>query len=328
MLPALWPGDAAAHTCDDPFSTDLIAGRTIDAGDVKVCNDDTTLTVTYEATFPWCLLETHLHVATIPEPPADPDANIPQNRPGNPIPGHFAYGDEHDCVGTAAFEIPLDEIDGGVVPGDTVVIAAHAEVEDGKREESAWGKGTRFVKRGNWATYFSYAVQEATCDTPGGSCTVFVTSTTHTGNLGGLDGADAICQARAESLVSMAAPGTYKAWLSTSAASAASRLTHATVPYRLVNGTIVANGWDDLTDGSLDAPIDRHEDGILGTVVSVWTGTAADGSFASWDCAAWSSESTDVPGVTGSTGATNFQWTFEAILLQCNPRLPLYCLQQ
>ena len=66
---------AAAHTCDDPFSTDLIAGQTIDAGDVKVCNDDTTLTVTYEATFPWCLLE---------DRPARRDqqaADIPQNRP-------------------------------------------------------------------------------------------------------------------------------------------------------------------------------------------------------------------------------------------------------
>jgi hypothetical protein len=66
FAPALWPSDAAAHTCDDPFSTDLIAGRHIDAGDVKVCNDHTTLTVTYDPTFPWCLLETNLHVATIP----------------------------------------------------------------------------------------------------------------------------------------------------------------------------------------------------------------------------------------------------------------------
>jgi hypothetical protein len=66
-----------------------------------VCNDDATLTVTYEATF-----ETDLHVATIPEPPADPDANIPQNRSGNPPPDEFACGDEHDCVGKATFEIP------------------------------------------------------------------------------------------------------------------------------------------------------------------------------------------------------------------------------
>ena len=77
LASSLWPGEAAAHGCDDPFSTDLIAGRKADAGDVEVCNDDATLTITYEATYPWCLLETYLHVATIPDPPADPDANIP-----------------------------------------------------------------------------------------------------------------------------------------------------------------------------------------------------------------------------------------------------------
>ena len=46
VLPALWPGDAAAQTCDDPFSTDLIAAGRIEVGDVKVCNDDATLIVT------------------------------------------------------------------------------------------------------------------------------------------------------------------------------------------------------------------------------------------------------------------------------------------
>ena len=111
LLPALWPSDAAAHTCDAPFSTDLIAGQTIDAGDVKVCNDDTTLTVTYEATFPWCLLKTDLHVATS-------KSGIPQNKNGHPTPGKFAYGEEYGgCLdGTASFEIPLDDIGDGLSP--------------------------------------------------------------------------------------------------------------------------------------------------------------------------------------------------------------------
>ena len=132
----------------------MIAGRTINVGNVNVCNDDTTLTVTYEATGPWCLLKTDLHVATS-------ENGVPQTKKGNPIPGHFDYGDEHDCVGTVTFEIPLDEIgEDGVEPGDTVVIAAHAEVEDDTgRVEGAWGEGTRFVERGNWAMYFTYVVQ-------------------------------------------------------------------------------------------------------------------------------------------------------------------------
>ena len=40
-------------------------------------------------------------------------------------------------------------------------IAAHAEVRNTEtlEEEGAWGKGTRFVERGPWATYFTYTVQ-------------------------------------------------------------------------------------------------------------------------------------------------------------------------
>jgi hypothetical protein len=160
-LPALWPGDAAAHTCDAPFSTDLIAGQRIDAGDVEVCNDDATLTVIYEATFPWCLLETDLHVARS-------ESDIPQTGTGNPMTDEFEHGDGYGgCLdGPATFEIPLDEIDGGVGHGDSVVIAAHAEVEDGERQESAWGKGTRFVARGSWAMYFEYTVQETAVPCP------------------------------------------------------------------------------------------------------------------------------------------------------------------
>ncbi len=63
LAPALWPGDAAAHTCDDPFTTDLVTARGIDVGQVTVCNDAEFLTVTYETTFPWCVLRTNLHVA-------------------------------------------------------------------------------------------------------------------------------------------------------------------------------------------------------------------------------------------------------------------------
>jgi hypothetical protein len=179
LAPAFWPSEATAHTCDAPFSTNLIAGQTIDAGDVKVCNDETTLTVTYEATFPWCLLKTDLHVATIPDPPADPDANIPQTNKGNPKPDEFAHGEEYGgCLdGPATFKIPLADVgDDGVSPGDKVAIAAHAEVEDGGRQEGAWGEGTRFVQRGNWAMYFNYTVAppptSCVCDSrtaPGGT---------------------------------------------------------------------------------------------------------------------------------------------------------------
>ena len=93
----------------------------------------------------------------------------------------------------------------------------------------------------------------------GASKCVFLSSTNQNGNLGGLTGADRICQNLADADGSLAAPGTYKAWLSTAAAPAAARLTHATVPYKLVDGTTIATNWDDLTDRALAAPINVTE---------------------------------------------------------------------
>src|SRR5438046_556790 len=65
----------------------------------------------------------------------------------------------------------------------------------------------------------------------------FVTSTTQTGNLGGLAGADAICQSRA---ANAALSGTYRAYLSTSVTDALSRIDRAGGWVR-VDGLPVAN---------------------------------------------------------------------------------------
>jgi hypothetical protein len=164
----------------------------------------------------------------------------------------------------------------------------------------------------------------------------FVTSTTHDGNLGGLEGGDAICQARAGEGGSLAAPGTYKAWLSTSSTSAENRLTHATVPYKLVDGTTIADDWDDLTDGSLDAAFALTQEGGPPARTETWTGTDAAGNFFGDDCVAWTDATPPPPppdpaetaGTAGNTSEVDFQWTSATIFLGCNPELHLYCLQQ
>lgn len=112
----------AAHTEAEPFVTDLIAGggnpkSAIDVGDVSIWNDMDYLYVKYQTDDPWCITETHLHVALTPE-------SIPQKK-GNPIPGHFTYNDEWDpCIPEYTYTIPLP-----VVPGTNVSIAAHAVVQ-------------------------------------------------------------------------------------------------------------------------------------------------------------------------------------------------------
>ena len=82
---------------------------------------------------------------------------------------------------------------------------------------------------------------------------VFVTDTGYEGNLGGLAGADAICQAQGNAVY----PGTFwVAWLSTSTVDAVDRLT-ASGPFVRASdpSTIIADDIADLTDGSLDNPV-------------------------------------------------------------------------
>jgi hypothetical protein len=119
FLLALVPASAMAHTEGDPFVIDLIAGQHIHAGDVEVWNDGENLYVKFIATGDWCIMETHVHVATALE-------GIPQKN-GNPIPGQFDYSAEYyPCTQNPdRYQIPLTWD-----PGDTVYIAVHAVVRD------------------------------------------------------------------------------------------------------------------------------------------------------------------------------------------------------
>ena len=184
----------------------------------------------------------------------------------------FDFVERVDCEGEVTFDIALDEIHGGVLPGDSVVVAARAVVEgegpDGTHPRCllgdkcvAWGEGTRFRPRLP-AMYFTYDIQEQfLCGGSESKC-VFLTSSSHNGNLGGLAGGDEICRARA---AEAGLPGaeSFLAWLSEGSASPSTRFTQATVPYKLVNGTTVAPDWSGLVDGTLDAPINVTERGSV-----------------------------------------------------------------
>jgi hypothetical protein len=76
---------------------------------------------------------------------------------------------------------------------------------------------------------------------------VFVSSGVYSGNLGGLDGADAKCQALADAAK---LGGTYRAWLSDATGSPATRFSRPPEDYVLTNRTTVfAHGWAGLTGG-------------------------------------------------------------------------------
>ena len=141
----------AADGTGDPV---LLAGQDSPVGSVEVSNDGWNLYVVYTVDAPgWAMTEAHLAVAA-------EESDIPQTKKGNPIPGQFPYSEEFAEPMTGwMVTIPL----GDLTTGDEVVVAAHAALVnvDEEIEETAWADGTRFVERGNWATWFTYAVAEA-----------------------------------------------------------------------------------------------------------------------------------------------------------------------
>ena len=163
----------------------------------------------------------------------------------------------------------------------------------------------------------------------GGSCRVFVTSTTYTGGLGVLAGADNKCKNRA---VAAGLPGTFMAWLSDAFLAPATRFTQSTGPYQLVTGATVATNWSDLTDGTLAAAIQVNELGVtVGAPFEVWTNTKPDGTQETTvpaHCDNWTDATTPPPqGRYGLTPATTGAFTTAAIG-DCTSARRLYCVQQ
>jgi hypothetical protein len=158
--------------------------------------------------------------------------------------------------------------------------------------------------------------------------TVFVTSTTHDGNLGGLTGGHAKCQAAADAA---GLPGTFRAWLSdlTLSPSTDPNFTKSLVPYHRTDGVKIADDWTDLTDGTLNATISVDETGQpLQFTYFVWTGTAANGDPESfgYTCNEWTLNRTDPAGV-GRTDTTDTTWTDAGVGI-CPDQNPLYCFEQ
>lgn len=154
---------------------------------------------------------------------------------------------------------------------------------------------------------------------------VFVTSTTYGGNLGGLVGADAKCQERAN-VANLG--GFWKAWLSDSKTSATSRLDHNTSSYKLLNGIIIASSWTDLTDGSLQNPINITENGNTANGF-VWTNSLVSGEITSkeWGhCQDWTVDNGNA-GSFGRADESDQRWTY-AGGYGCEGFSRLYCFEQ
>ncbi|MBZ5709997.1 DUF4215 domain-containing protein [Nannocystis pusilla] len=177
------------------------------------------------------------------------------------------------------------------------------------------------------------------CDEVGENCMscqrqwmqVFVTSTQMDGDLGGLDGADKVCQQRA---ADAGIQGRFKAWVSTDTQSAGARLQHSTRQYKRLDGAVVADSWLDLTDGTLQNEIDVDENGESAAQMTgcgtceVWTAskTNGDGDYSD-DCNGWGI-SAILQGRVGECSLKDARWTDGCGTLGCIMTARLYCLEQ
>ena len=159
---------------------------------------------------------------------------------------------------------------------------------------------------------------------------VFITSATYTGDeVGGVTAANQKCQNLADAA---GLSGIYLAWIAdtTVGSDPDTRFTQSTVEYQLVTGTVVANNWTDLTDGSIDNLIDRDENGTQVTNRQTWTNVSSDGtrygSSAGNSCSDWTS-SGPTTGRYGTNLSTTGTWT-DGANNTCVSSYSLYCFQQ
>jgi hypothetical protein len=158
---------------------------------------------------------------------------------------------------------------------------------------------------------------------------VFLTSTTVTGSMGGMSGADATCQTRA---TTAGLTGTYKAWLTDSTTTVSARLAHSTDPYYKLDGVKVADNWTDLMDGSIDSTINVNDLGATVPTTSfnfVYTGADSSGNPTAYDCSDWTDTVHDgsLRPAGGDWAYVDNQWAYRWNSF-CDTNGRLYCFQQ
>jgi YVTN family beta-propeller protein len=155
---------APIKVCSSATVVELVGHKGLVFGTVTVSNDDDAVTVLYETSGDWELLETHLAVTISP-------TDIPLNPAGRPDVGRFPHVAIH-APGTTAFfvSLPLDGL--GVQAQDELIVAAHVDVidrndpndPDDDQTEGGWADGVSFTKqpRGNVGRYVEHTIQGCT----------------------------------------------------------------------------------------------------------------------------------------------------------------------
>ena len=144
----------------------------------------------------------------------------------------------------------------------------------------------------------------------------------------GISGADAECasQASAAGIV-----GTFKALLSTSGATAASRFNLAvgTAPFVRPDGIKIADAPAIASGTTLGSGIWQHADGTYDSV-NAWTGSSTPkvaGTLAT-TCDDWSNNASMATAIPGDSSRSDAAWWNKSVIFSCNGGASIYCLQQ
>lgn len=157
---------------------------------------------------------------------------------------------------------------------------------------------------------------------------VFVSSTDFPGNLGGVAGADAKCQALADASTLARVKGhAFRAWVSTAASATSARFVHGTKAYVRTDLALIALGWTNLVSGGLIGGISLDENGIT-RAGDAWTATSSKSAlFAGSSCLDWASASPFEKGTTGNVGGNGNGWSGSGDTPCAQPGR-LYCFER
>jgi len=152
---------------------------------------------------------------------------------------------------------------------------------------------------------------------------VFVSKQEVSGNLGGLSGADALCQGWAQAA---GLGGIWVAWLSTGTIDARDRFA-GDGPFVRTDGQVIADDRADLLDYSLDVAIQLDEYGASSGYNIVVTGSTANGlkHVGYTYCDDWTSSASNQTAVGGAT-STGSGWSFLGPG-DCGHALRVYCFE-
>jgi hypothetical protein len=148
---------------------------------------------------------------------------------------------------------------------------------------------------------------------------LFVSSERVSGDFGGVAGGDALCRQWA---AAAGLSGDFVAWLADASSNPLVVLGVGGGPYALVDGTVVSDELFGAT--TLEAPpaLDENGNAVVGFV---WTGTSADGTPTSDNCANWSA--TVGVGDSGFSAALDAGWTAGGSS-PCGVASHLYCVER